>query len=215
MKKTCEVRQVIKWIAIIMVFILFLLGAITVIQAINGGMFNYENRVAYTTDSWETQDTIEIKHIAREKGKEAIYTIYTFWGGETEIPESTFQQYIGEGNNTVTIRNEELTIYVATKWFGLSFDESEQRGLIRTAYPWDDAPQEFTDEEIEEVIRAIEDTVDLAELWTNKTYSQWEEKNFSFQFDRRSWGRYSKNCLEKGAIKYRNTEITWWWEILY
>lgn len=208
-----KARQLLKWLIIAVCAIGVLASAITAIQAIGGGLFNYESKVAYKTRSWETQDTVEVKHIAREKGKEAIYTIDTFWAGEVEIPESIYLEYIGEDNNTVTVRIEDLDIYVAAKWIGLSFDKSALRGLSRVSYPWEEAPQKFTDVEIVEVINAIEETVQWWDLASYDTYGQWRETKISFKTGYRRWGVCHTNCLEEGATRYNTPEINWWWNI--
>lgn len=206
MKLSNKAGRILKWAVLCLIVIAILLPAVDIIQVVNGSLVDYKSRVAYKTEKWEAQDTVKVKHIAREKGKEAIYTVDSSWGGEVRIPENTYLQYIGEENNTVTIQVEELTIYIATKRSG--FDETEQRTFWRTSYPWEEKPQEFSHDEIVEAINELEDTAQPWRLWTTSTYTQWEDLDFSFQFDRVAWGIYNKNCLSEGAIKYTANEPT-------
>lgn len=204
MKKSHETWSV--WSVLILVGLaMFVVAVVTVVLLGLSGSISitdYENRIAYKTEYYEKQQKVKVENISKEKGKEAIYTISTF-SGEAEIPESIYLEYIGDENNTITLRVEELSIYVATSMFGLSFDESEIRCLERISYPWEDCPQKFSDEEIDEVVKAIKGTVQPEDLLSGNTYSEWRELSFSFEYNNQSWGVHTNNCLEEGAIRYR------------
>ena len=160
------------------------------------GIEDFENRVAYKTKSYDKKVNVEVDHIYKEKGKETIYEIDTWYNDENiSIPESMYLEYIGDENNTITVRYEELYIYLATAKFGYSFDKSVVWSFTRTFYPWE-STKTFSTEEIESAIEAIEKEFERTGAYSGK----WD---FEFTYDEFHHGNTNFNCIEKGAAQYR------------
>ncbi len=169
-------------ICVILTFLMFVIWGI-----------DFEDKVAYKTSSSDSQQVVKVEKTIREKNKEAIYTISTVSGGSCEIPESIYNEYIGNDNNAITLHRETLTLYIASKRFGYSFDESEVRGLERKSYPWEDPAKPFTEEEIRQAVEVLK---------KNTSYSRWREATFPFDCTSSFYGKENVNCLEDGAIRY-------------
>ncbi len=153
---------------------------------------NFEEKVAYKISSTDFQQTVEIEK-AKEKGKEGIYFVSSFSGGKRKISEAIYNEYIGEGNNAVTLHSEKLELYIATKSFGRNFDTSDVRGIERVRYPWEGSPKPFTEDEITEAVKVLKKNI-FAEYWSEAT--------FPFDYTSRFYSQRDSNCLEDGAVKY-------------
>lgn len=149
---------------------------------------HYEGRMAYDVISNEQQIDIGVKHIAKEKGKEPIYTLSCFYDSSLKIPESIYKEFIGDENNTITIHEEELTFYVADAWFGFGFDDALNYSLCRYSYPWEEPAKPFSIEEIKEA----------AEVFIDKP-GEFNLSDLSFEADYTNRGHTSTNPLDRGA----------------
>lgn len=173
-------------ICVILTFLMFVIWGI-----------DFEDKVAYKTSSSDSQQVIKVEKTIREKDKDAIYAISTVSGGSCEIPESIYNEYIGDDNNAITLHCETLTLYVASKRFGYSFEESEVRGLKRVSYPWEETAKPFTEEEIRQAVKVLK---------KNTSYSLWREATFPFDYTSSFYGKEKDNCLEEGAEKYSDRQ---------
>lgn len=105
----------------------------------------------YTTEYYEDTSKVRVKEILREKGKETQYVIEII-EGETTIPESVFNEYIGEGNNVITITKATTSIYIGQPFpFGCETSFDGRLKMLyrqRFAYPWQENVQPYTEEEV-------------------------------------------------------------------
>lgn len=111
----------------------------------------------YVVESEQEIRKVEVLDVIREKNKEAMYKIDLNYGpSPVTIPESTYMEYIGEGNNAITVTEETLTIYYGYKKWGIGFetDFSKENGDFKcqcigaTVFPWEDTDTYWTEERI-------------------------------------------------------------------
>ena len=197
--KDMEISKIKLFMIILCVVIFFMF--VTFITA-----YKFNNRLAYLTKCYEETEDIEVKDILREKGKEPIYTI-EINGEEVDIPESIYLKHIGDENNSITLRIEELSVFIARDMLGFSFDTSDTISLLRISYPWEGTPQKFSEREIQYTLNEIKKTVRPFYRWSLITYKKLDKLNFNFPFDERRNGVHFTNCLEKGATKYKDSQI--------
>ena len=153
---------------------------------------NFEEKVAYKIWPKNFQENIAVE---KPKEGESLYVVYSFSGGEREISEAIYNEYIGEGNNAVTLHSERLELYIAEENFGRNFDTSNVRWIERITYPWEGSPKSFTEDEITEAVKILK---------KNIYASDWSKATFPFDYTGKSrvYLQSDVNCLEDGAVKY-------------
>lgn len=159
------------------------------------GLVRYDNnydRIAYKTDSHERKEKFEVTHISREKDQEPLYTI-DIDDEKIDVPESVYNEYL-DGYNTITVHEEDLSVYAAASKFGKSFEESKKRTIYRVSYPWESASP-FSDDEIKE---AVESMKKISHPLGRDTY---RSLDVSFPHDGQIYGGCG-NCLSNGAVEY-------------
>ncbi len=135
-----------------------ILANILLIIVIAGSIIVFYNRVIkkdisdlrYTIETTEQRRKVEVKEIFKEKGKEDKYRIEIF-DGETEIPKSIYEKYIGDENNTITVQESEVHIYIGdTHLLPIPTSFSGDVSTVvesRFSYPWESKVKPYTKEE--------------------------------------------------------------------
>ena len=125
------------------------------------GMPNFvsEDRIAYEAYSETEQVRVEVVEVMREKDKEPIYRLAIDGNriNTIELEESVFLEYIGEGNNTISIQVETLRFYIDDSLFKWDIDFTDYYicRLCRIAYPWEEPVEPFSQEEKEMALAAL------------------------------------------------------------
>lgn len=113
---------------------------------------------------------VEVIDIVKEKDKEPMYRLeIELYSSPVIIPESVYMEYIGEGNNAITVTAETLSIYYGYDYSGYNkifpcyeTDFSKKDGYFKCIYissvvfPWEDVETYWTDERI---IKKAEDLI--------------------------------------------------------
>lgn len=112
----------------------------------------------YFIESEQKIRKVEVIDIIKEKDKETQYKLdVEFCSRTVIIPESVYMEYIGEGNNAITVTAETLAIYYGYKYFILpdyETDFSKKDGDFRciyissTVFPWENVDTYWTKERI-------------------------------------------------------------------
>lgn len=138
--------------------VLRMLVNVLLLIVIAGGIIAFYNKVIkkdisdlrYTIETGEERRKVEVKEIFREKGKEDKYRIEIF-DGETEIPKSVYEKYIGDENNTITVQVSEMCVYIGnTHLLPIPTSFSGDISTIvdsRFSYPWESKVKPYTKEE--------------------------------------------------------------------
>lgn len=132
--------------------------------------FSFYNKdisdLGYVTSYGEERQTVEVKEVLKEKGKEAQYVISVSNVNEDgiTIPESVYNKYIGDENNTITVKRASVDVYVGHSYpLGIrtSFSgESKRLRYIweeRFSYPWEEDAAPYTEEEAKKLAEAYLD----------------------------------------------------------
>ncbi len=126
-------------------------------------VFVTDERISYEVGSEEEKVQVFVVNVAREKGEEDMYTIeldifgLSFLDNKRTIPASVYNEYIGEGNNTITVKRDYIKTYVADLWaFGWSFEQFYTYEVERLYLPWEERTDNgFTNEDVSVFIDAL------------------------------------------------------------
>lgn len=192
----------------VLFFSICLIILVLIIMKIRNNSMDMTDKLAYEITSEENQYKVKTTDVVKEKGKETTYTI-ELDGSDfcLTIPESVYNEYIGDKYNTITVKEEYLTVYIASK--PNNFKSYEIRDLRRCSFPWDNKPvEEFTKENAEEVINVIKEIGESDEKWAEAKLSFDYDKTYG-PFDN-GFGYGEGHCADKnqifnneGAIMYK------------
>ena len=182
MKKARVLKRILTCIAVVTLIVLVWQG----IHAFS----TWDRRYAFEAKTYEEQVSVQVKEIRKEAEKEPIYVIHMVYGNFT-IPESVYEKYIGNGNNTITVRFSSLEIYEARSWLGSSFNTSTTYTFLRLSLPFEEPVPEFSNAEIEEVYNLLK---------ANK--HNWGSLEFPFRVDDIYKGYCCVTCLDEGAVRF-------------
>ena len=146
--------------AILILFAIF--GFIAMIAEVvydmNAPLSFNENHVAYKIKDYQIRSEVEVLEIIREKDKEPISNITLIdIDKKMEIPESTYMEYIGEGNNALTIDASCVKLAVKTAKFGFSWEKAKTYSVYRYKMPWTEDTISFTENEAQQFFDMLSD----------------------------------------------------------
>lgn len=126
-------------------------------------IFVTEERIVHEVGSEEEKVQVSVVNVAKEKGKEDIYTIeldifgLSFLDNKRTIPASVYNEYIGAENNTITVKRDYIEVYVADLWFfGWFFERFYTYEIERIYLPWEERTDDgFTNEDVTIFIDAL------------------------------------------------------------
>lgn len=189
----------------VLFFSICLIILVLIIMKIRNSM-DMTDKLAYKITSEENQYKVELTDVNKEKGRETTYTIYLKYGdfGPLTLPENVYNEYIGDEYNTITVKEEYLTIYIANK--PNNFTSYKIRKLKRYSFPWDDKPAaKFTKENVEEVINVIKKIGQSDEKWTaTKLSFDCDKKYNPFYKDLVYKEDSKKQIFTEGAIMWKD-----------
>jgi len=141
--------------------LVYIVGTITMFVVISASIYLYfdafnlpDNAMAFETQSSTERVGVSLDRAIREKGKEPIYVV-SGGGMQWELSEETYNKYIGDDNNTITMNYEKLTIYVSKDRINPSFEEYDWQTLVKVSAPWEPKAEPFSMEEIYDFKRQI------------------------------------------------------------
>ena len=179
---------------------------VLIIMKIRNNSMDMTDKLAYKITSEENQYKVESTDVNKEKGKETTYTIYLKYGdfGPLILPENVYNEYIGDKYNTITVKEEYLTIYIANK--PNNFTSYKIRKLKRYSFPWDDKPvAKFTKENVKEVINIIKKIGQSDKEWTAAKLSFNCQKKYGPFYDGLVYKEDNKKQIFKeGAIMWKD-----------
>ena len=142
-----------KWlIASLTFFILFLFSGFCSYETVAKDIKD----LGYETSYEDISCQIKVDNIISEKGKETKYLISSPYG-ETVIPESIYNQYLGDDYNTLTLKKASLDIYVGHTFPFKDTSFLGQKNWLpfisksKFSWPWEPAVAPYTNEEIKEL----------------------------------------------------------------
>lgn len=154
-----EVRENIAKAAIIIAVLLLFVAAIMAVSwhEIGNEIFLHEGRFQYNIKSEEQRYSVEVVEIIKESGKEPVYVI-GFNGSRVrtcELTETQYNQYIGDGNNTITVKKATLQLWLSKNPFSNNLENAWLYEVYRIQYPWSEPLTEFTDDDAKELLEAF------------------------------------------------------------
>lgn len=193
-----NVKEILKSVGVYAFYaicsILVIACFICLINACTGPWFYTDDTIAYKVVSDECRTYVSVENVIKEKGKEDMYRLSfsdTRLPDHIEIPASIYNEYIGEGNNAITYKSEEINLYVADFLLGASFDSSDIYSVYRYSLPWENQDISFSEDNINEFKNL---------LVKDKKHINTEDLSFDFYSCGNGYSRY--NCINNGAQKF-------------
>ena len=154
-------REVLAKIAILLVVALICIALIGWISwhEIGNEVLLHEGRFRYGIATEEAKWSVEVLEVVREKGKEPIY-IVGLNGSKLkvnghELTEAEYKKYIGEGNNTITVKKSTINLWLSKNPFNDDLEYAWLYKADRVQYPWSEPLIEFTDEDAKNLVAAF------------------------------------------------------------
>lgn len=126
--------------------LLILLFVVAIVIYYNNVIKKDISDLHYKIATGEEQEIIENLEVIKEKGKEPIYR-FDILGKQIEVQEAVYEEYIGDGNNAISIQTSEMKVYTRQVFFAPSF--SYYISESRIAYPWQDDIKPYTKKDAE------------------------------------------------------------------